>query len=172
MSKKYHHEIGYETLQNDFKVYQKQTPKGVSLVKSGKYIKLQFKTPNKTRSKYECNCAFTIDGMTSAVQKSYKVSEALKSFDSESEFWEWYDREIKEEVDLENDLKTFAECIAVVENDFWSRPDRRKRKRDKNNPSDQSSWYDTYNRFYKHLPQDKVINLKDILGNWTEKIIP
>ncbi|MGF1539220.1 MAG: hypothetical protein ACFCU5_02025 [Pleurocapsa sp.] len=101
--------------------------------------------------------------MTSAVQKSYKVKEALESFDSESEFWAWYNREIKEEVSLENDLKTFGECIAVVEDDFWSRPDRRKRKRDKSNPSDLSSWYDTYERFYKHLPHETIINLKDIL---------
>jgi hypothetical protein len=60
MSKDYNHEIGYETLLNDFKVYQNQTPKGITLVRSGKYIKLQFKTPNKTRRKYDCNCTFSI----------------------------------------------------------------------------------------------------------------
>ncbi len=52
--------------------------------------------------------------------------------------------------------------IAIVEDDFWSRPDRRKQKRDKNNPSDLSSWNDASNRFYKHLPQDRPVNLKDI----------
>jgi integrase len=163
MSKDYNHEIGYNTLLNDFKLYQNQSPKGITLVRSGKYIKLQFKTPNKTRSKYDCNCSFTIDGMISAVQKAYKVSEALKQFDSESEFWVWYDREIKEEASLTNDLLTFEQCIAVIENDFWERPDRRKCKRDKNNPSDLRSYERTYDCFYKLLPQDKVINLKDIL---------
>jgi len=34
--------------------------------------------------------------------------------------------------------------------------------RDRNNPSDVSSLYDTYGRFYKHLPQDKIVNLSDI----------
>jgi hypothetical protein len=63
MSKDYNHEIGYKTLLNDFKVYQNQTPKGITLVRSGKYIKLQFKMPNKTHSKYDCNCTFSIDGM-------------------------------------------------------------------------------------------------------------
>ncbi len=61
--------------------------------------------------------------------------------------------------------------IALIENDFWSRPDRRKRKRDKDNPSDLSSWNDSYNRFYKHLPQDKAVNLKDIqttLEKWNQ----
>ncbi len=52
--------------------------------------------------------------------------------------------------------------IALIEDDFWARPDRRGRKRDKNNPSDLSSWNDAYKRFYKHLPQDKTVNLKDI----------
>ncbi|MEM7590577.1 MAG: hypothetical protein AAF383_03485 [Cyanobacteria bacterium P01_A01_bin.83] len=62
MSKEYNYEVGYETLQKDFEVYRKQTPKGVTLVKGGKNIYLQFKTPNKTRSKYKCNCTFSIDG--------------------------------------------------------------------------------------------------------------
>ena len=82
--------------------------------------------------------------MVSALSKAHKVSEALKSFTSESEFWEWYDKEIKEVGKIENDLLTFRDVIALVEDDFWSRNDRRKQKRDENNPSDLSSWNDTY----------------------------
>ena len=89
----------------------------------------------------------------------------------------WYG-EIKETNKVENDLLTFRDAIAqrllrrprsaslreiaIIEDDFWSRPDRRKQKRDKNNPSDLSSWNDTYNRFYKYLPQNKPVNLKYI----------
>jgi hypothetical protein len=86
MSKKYNYEIGYETLLDEFKRYQKQTPKGVSLVQSGKFVKLQFKTTNKTRSKYDCNCTFTLDGIRDAYSKACKVAEALKTIDSETEF--------------------------------------------------------------------------------------
>ena len=101
--------------------------------------------------------------MVSALNKAHKVAEALKTFTSESEFWEWYDKEIKEIGKIENDLLTFKDAIAVIENDFWECHDRRKQKRDKNNPSDLSSWNDTYYRFYKHLPSlDKAVNLKDI----------
>ncbi len=94
--KEYNHEIGYESLLADFKRYRKQCPKGVSLAKDRNSILLQFKIGDKSRSKYGCNCSFTLDGMVSALSKAHKVSESLKTFTSESEFWEWYNREIKE----------------------------------------------------------------------------
>ena len=163
MSKDYNHEIGYESLLSDFKRYQKQSPRGVGLTKKGNTIVLQFKVGKGNRKQYGCNCTFTLDGMVSALLKAHKVSEALKIFTSESEFWEWYDKEIKEIGKIENDLLTFRDAIALIEDDFWNRNDRRKQKRDKNNPSDLSSWNDTYWRFYKHLPLlDKAVNLKDI----------
>ena len=61
--------------------------------------------------------------------------------------------------------------IAVVENEFWSRKDRRGNKRVKGHPSHEESYKDTYGQFYKYLPQDKVINLKDIqivLNRWQQ----
>ncbi len=169
MSAKYNHEIGYESLLSDFKRYQKQSPRGVSLKRNRNTINLQFKIGDATRKPYGCNCTFTLDGMVSALSKAHKVNEALKTIKSESEFWEWYNKEIKEIGKIENDLLTFRNAIALIEDDFWARPDRRGRKRDKNNPSDLSSWNDAYKRFYKHLPQDKTVNLKDIqitLGRW------
>ena len=164
MSKDYNHEFGYESLLADFRRYKKQSPRGITLVRAKNNIYLQFKTPNKSRSKYGCNCSFTLDGMVSALSKANKVSEALKTFTSESEFWEWYDKEIKEVGKLENDLLTFRDAIAVVEDDFWKRKDRRGNKRIKGHPSHERSWNDTYWRFYKYLPQDKIISLKDVLN--------
>ncbi|MGV2830458.1 hypothetical protein [Myxosarcina sp. GI1(2024)] len=101
--------------------------------------------------------------MRSALIKANKVAEALKKFDTESEFWKWYDREIKEESQLENNLIMFSEAIGVVEEDFWDRPSRTGRVRDKSNPSDLASWRDTYGRFYKHLPPSKLVNLTDVM---------
>ena len=169
MSKDYNHEIGYETLQKDFEVYKKQAPRGVTLVKGGNSVYLQFKTPNKPRSKYRCNCTFSLDGMIDAVRKASRVKEKLESLTSEVEFWSWYDKEIKQESQLADDRLTFAEAIAKVENDFWGRPDRRKRKRDRSNPSDISSWNDTYGRFYKYLPKNKLMSTKaitEVLSKW------
>ena len=108
---KYNHEIGYENLLSDFKRYQKQSPKGVSLRRNRNTINLKFKIGDKSRRDYGCNCTFTLDGMVSALSKAHKVGEALKTFTSESEFWEWYDREIKEVGKVENDLLTFRDAI-------------------------------------------------------------
>ena len=155
--------IGYETLLVDFKRYQKQTPKGVSMSRKNGNIYFKFTVGSK-RGEYACNCSFTLDGMVSALSKAHKVADALKSFTSESEFREWYDREIKEVGKIENDLLTFRDAIAVVEDDFWRRKDRRGNKRIKGHPSHERSYRETYGRFYEHLPQHKAINLKDIIA--------
>ena len=171
MSKEYNHEVGYETLRADFKVYKKQTPRGITLVKGGNNIYLQFKTPNTPRSKYSCNCTFSVDGMIDAVRKASKVKERLEGLTSEVEFWEWYDKEIKNESQLVDDRLTFGEAIKKVEDDFWSRPSRTKRKRDKSNPSDYSSWRETYGRFFDALPENKEVTIKDLLNslsNWNK----
>jgi hypothetical protein len=83
----------------------------VTLVKGGNSIYLQFKTPNKPRSKYRCNCTFTLDGIIDAVRKASKVKEKLESLTSEVEFWGWYDKEIKQESQLKDDRLTFGEAI-------------------------------------------------------------
>ena len=163
MSEKYNHEIGYETLLTDFKRYRKQSPKGISLARDRNSILLQFKIGDKPRSKYGCNCSFTLDGMVSALSKAHKVADSLKTLKSESEFWEWYDREIKEINKVENDLLTFREAIAVVENDFWRRRDRRGNKRIKGHPSHEKSWTKTYGDYFKPLPLNEYLSLKGIL---------
>ena len=143
MSKDYTNEIGYESLLSDFGRYQKQTPRGVGMTRKGQNIYLQFKTPNTARKPYACGCTFTLDGMVDALKKSNKVAEALKNLTSEVEFWQWYDKEIKQESQLVDDQRTFIQAVTEVERDFWDRPSRTKRKRDKSSPSDQSSWYRT-----------------------------
>lgn len=105
-----------------------------------------------------------LDGMVEALKKTKLVKERLENLRSEVEFWEWYDKEIKNESQLVDDRLTFKEAIKKVEDDFWRRPDRRKCKRDKSNPSDQSSLYDTYTLYYKRLPENEILNLKTILA--------
>ena len=163
MGTNYNNEIGYESLLADFKRYQKQTPKGVSLQnKRNKTIVLKFKINGQSKS-WGCNCSFTLDGMVDALRKANKVSEALKRIDSLTEFEQWYKSEILEANEIKNDSLTFGEAIKAVEDDFWSRPSRTKRVRSKNHPSDLSSYHETYGRFYKHLPENKTVNIEDIV---------
>ena len=133
------------------------------MTRKGQNIYLQFKTPNTKRKPYACNCSFTLDGMVEALRKSKQVKEQLEGLTSEVEFWEWYDKEIKNESQLVDDRLTFGEAIKKVEDDFWSRPDRRGNKRVKGHPSPETSYYNTYGCFYKHLPETKEVNLTDIM---------
>ena len=162
MSKEYNYETRYETLQSEWKIQCKRTPRGVTLAKGGNNIYLQFKTPNTTRSKYKCACMFTENGIHEAVRKSHLVKAKLTNLTSEVEFWDWYKKEIEEESRLVNDRITFGEAIKKVEDDFWSRLSRTKRKRDKASPSDLSSWYDTYGSFYKWLDPNEEVSLSQI----------
>ena len=162
MSKDYNFEIGYENLRKDWEVYKKQAPRGVTLVKGGNNIYLQFKTPNTPRSKHKCNCTFSIDGMNDSVRKANKVKEKLDNLSSETEFWDWYKKEVEQESQLADDRLTFEEAIKKVEDDFWSRSTKTKRTRDKKSPSDINSWDKTYGTFYRHLPKEKLFNLADI----------
>jgi hypothetical protein len=74
MGTDYNHEIGYETLQKDFRRYQKETPRGVSLQnRRNKTIILKFKVNGQSKSK-GCNCTFTLDGMVEALRKSKLVA--------------------------------------------------------------------------------------------------
>jgi hypothetical protein len=163
MGTDYNHEVGYESLLVDFRRYQGQAPKGVSLQnKRGKTIILRFKVGDKFKSP-GCNCSFTLDGMVEALSKAHKVAEKLKASTSETEFEQWYESEILEKNAVANDQLTFAEAIAVVEEDFWARPSRTGRVRDKNCASDRDSLYRTYGCFYMHLPGSRIVNLVDIL---------
>ncbi len=115
MSKDYNHEIGYETLLFDFQRYKKQTPKGITLVKEGQNIYLQFKTTNKSRSKYKCDCSFTLDGMVEALSKAHKVADKLKESSSETEFWLWYDSTIKESINNLNRKMAVIRATARID---------------------------------------------------------
>ena len=163
MSNDYTKEIGYESLLADFKRYQKQTPRGVGMTRKGQNIYLQFKTPNTSRKPYACNCSFTLDGMVEALKKSKQVKEQLDNLKSEVEFWDWYDKEIKNESQLVDDRLTFGEAIAKVENDFWGRLSRTKQPRSKDNPSDVNSYYEVYGKFYKKLPEASLFDLSSIM---------
>ena len=160
---------GYESLLDDFKRYQKRTPKGISLKRNRNTINLQFKVGDIPRKPYGCNCNFTLDGMVSALSKAHKVADALKQFTSLTEFWKWYDKEIKEIGKIENDVITFRKAIAIVEDDFWKRKDRRGNKRIKGHPSHEKSWAKTYGDYFKHLPLNENFSLKGILKTIEEK---
>ena len=170
--------IGYERLLELFNDAQKNSPQGVGLKRKGsgsrQRIYLRFKVGDKARQPYACNCTFTLDGIASASKKAVLVAEKLSSCTSEVEFWEWYNKEIKEVSNIKNDILTFGEVITKIENEFFNGYRLFKKppeKRDRNHPSDLASWNTVYFQYYQHLPSEKTVNLKDIqdtLSRWNQ----
>lgn len=57
--------------------------------------------------------------ITDALKKAHWVATAITLFSSETPFLTWYDDVILEKNVVKNDLITFAEAIAKVEQSYW-----------------------------------------------------
>lgn len=158
--------IGYERILDYFKQAQKECPKGVGLKKdskaSGSYITLQFRLGDKRVNK-ACGCNLTMQGISDSLRKANLVASALESFSSETQFLTWYDDVILEKNIVKNDLITFGEAIAKVEQSYWNGYTKKRQKRDRDNPSAKNTWYQVYEVFYKLLPQDAIVNFTDVM---------
>ncbi|MEG4534669.1 hypothetical protein [Microcoleus sp. D2_18a_D3] len=159
--------IGYERILDYFKQAQKECPKGVGLKKDskakGSYITLQFKLGDKRVNK-TCGCYLTMQGITDALRKTHLVASALQSFSSESQFLSWYDDVILEKNVVKNNLMTFGEAVAKVEQEYWDGRTKRRQQRDRSSISQQYSWRCVYGDYFKLLPEDRIVNLSDILS--------
>ena len=159
--------IGYERILDYFKQAQKECPKGVGLKKDskakGSYITLQFKLGDKRVNK-TCGCYLTMQGITDALRKAHLVGSALESFSSETRFLAWYDDVILEKNVIKNDLITFSDAVAKVEREYWDGRTKRRQQRDRSSISQQYSWRCVYGDYFKLLPEDRVVNLADILS--------
>lgn len=159
--------IGYERILDYFKQAQKECPKGVGLKKDskakGSYITLQFKLGDKRVNK-TCGCYLTMQGITDALRKAHLVASALQSFSTETQFLSWYDDVILEKNVVKNDLMTFSEAIAKVEKEYWDGRTKRRQQRNRSSISQQYSWRCVYGDYFKLLPQDRIVNLSDIVS--------
>ncbi|MGI0483040.1 hypothetical protein ACN4EE_19930 [Geminocystis sp. CENA526] len=96
MSKKQNTEYkGYQEIIDYFKLIKSQMPKGISVLVEGKRLYFQFKTKNKSRSKYTTGENYTILGLNRCLEKAILIDRQLKNYESEIEFWSWYDETIK-----------------------------------------------------------------------------
>ncbi|HEY9864341.1 MAG TPA: hypothetical protein V6D21_09230, partial [Candidatus Obscuribacterales bacterium] len=154
---------------------QKECPKGVALkLERKKYLMLQFVYPcSGKRNSKSCGVQFTIPGIYEALDKAWKVSDALKRFQTSSEFWDWYNSEILKENKIVNDLKTYREIFAEIEDKFFNGKHRntgRQRERDVTKPggiSDNKSFHQTYSVYLERFTDlDKNPTWEDIKAVW------
>jgi len=126
---------------------QKSTPKGIRITQVRGRLNLRFKTATKSgNSDIACNEDFTRDGCVNALAKALTVSDKLKTLESESEFWEWYESEIKGTQTLVDDYLTIGQAIEVVRDSFLSGVD--KRGNDRSDEKSQTNTLAVYQQCY------------------------
>jgi integrase len=162
--------VGFEALLEVFKQASKQCPKGIGLKRDSKngknYLLFNLTLPSGKRITKPTGEDFSESGFWLALAKANQVNEKIKSGITDDDFLKWYDLEVlgKNRANRETvKSRTWKEAIAILENYFWNKIDKRtKKRRDKNHPSHQSIWERQYEMFIKYLPIDNPISLDDI----------
>ena len=125
----------YEDIMVTWSRCKNEWPKGVrGKLEDGKRISLQFADPaTGKRVGKATGCELTTRGILQAIEKAHKVADALKRFDTTTEFWDWYNTEILGKKQLENDLRTYRQIFQEIEDEYFNGRHRntgRKRSRD------------------------------------------
>ena len=167
--------VDHELVRAYLKACQKSTPKGVSISKQGNRLYLRFKTATKPATANNgCNESFTRDGCVNALAKALSVSNALGTSTSESEFWEWYEGEVKGVKTLENDIITIGQAVEIVESNYFNGYDKRGRSRndEKSKTNSKSGYHQTYGAYYSKLNPSLSLTaenlISEIMRNWEE----
>ncbi|MBP0031494.1 hypothetical protein, partial [Roseofilum sp. Guam] len=144
----------------------------------GNRLYLRFKTATKPATvNNSCNEGFTRDGCVNALAKTLATAEALRNMDSESEFWSWYEMEIKGAVSLENDIITIGDAIEMVRQNYLSGYDKcgRDRSEEKLRTNTLSIYNKTYGSHHKKLnPKLRLTGenvISELTRNWGQLIV-
>ncbi|MDJ1169854.1 hypothetical protein PMG71_10490, partial [Roseofilum sp. BLCC_M154] len=170
--------VDHELIRAYLKACQKSTPKGIRITNTRNRLNLRFKTATKSgNSDIACNEDFTRDGCVNALAKSLAVSDKLKELESESEFWEWYEVEIKGVKTLENDIITIGEAIELVKSNYLSGYDKcgRNRADKKLRVNTLAIYSKTYGNHYQKLNPELKLTAENLISgiksNWGQLII-
>lgn len=170
--------VDHELVRLYLKACQKSTPKGIRITNTRNRLNLRFKTATKSgNSDIACNEDFTRDGCVNALAKSLAVSDKLKELESESEFWEWYEVEIKGVTTLENDIILIGQAIELVRSSYLSGYDKcgRNRADEKLKINTLAIYNKTYgNHFGKLTPELRLTGeniISEIKRNWGQLVI-
>ncbi|MBP0009366.1 hypothetical protein [Roseofilum sp. Belize Diploria] len=169
--------VDHELVRTYLKNCQKSTPKGVSISKNRSRLSLRFKAASKSQtSDNGCNESFTCDGCVNALAKALAVSDKLKNTETESEFWSWYESEIKGTVSLENDIITIGEAIEIVKTNYINGYDKcgRDRSEEKLKTNTLANYHLTYGKHYAKLNSELRLTGENIISevtrNWGQLI--
>ncbi|MBP0007578.1 MULTISPECIES: hypothetical protein [unclassified Roseofilum] len=159
--------VDHELVRIYLKACQKSTPKGVSISKQGNRLYLRFKTATKTATAdNSCNEDFTRDGCINALAKALAVFDKLKGTDKESEFWSWYETQIKGNTSLENDIITIGDAIEVVKKQFFKDYDKVGRDRSDSSldTNSKASYQEAYGVFHSKLNPELKLTADNLIS--------
>ncbi|MDJ1168313.1 hypothetical protein PMG71_02610 [Roseofilum sp. BLCC_M154] len=170
--------VDHELVRGYLKACQKTSPKGIRITNTRNRLNLRFKTATKSgNSDIACNEDFTRDGCVNALAKSLAVSDKLKELESESEFWEWYEVEVKGVKPLENDIITIGEAIELVKSTYLSGYDKcgRDRRDPKLSTSVKGKYHSAYGKHHQKLNPELRLTAENLISeikrNWGQLII-
>ena len=165
--------VNHELVRAYLKACQKSTPKGVSISKNRSRLSLRFKVASKSQtSDNGCNENFTRDGCINTLAKALAVFNQLKEFDKESEFWSWYESEIKGAQVLVDDVLTIGDAIEIVKANYLNGYDKcgRKRSDEKSKVNILAGYHQAYGTYHQKLnPALKLTGeniISEIMRNW------
>ncbi len=162
--------VDHELVRAYLKASQKSTPKGIRIVSSGNRLYLRFKTATKPATvNNSCNEGFTRDGCINALAKALVVFDKLKEIETESEFWSWYESEIKGAVSLENDIITIGDAIEIVKKNYLNGYDKCSRNRGdkKVKINTLANYHSTYGVFFSRLNSSFRLSGENIISELT-----
>ena len=170
--------VGHELARSYLKACQTSTPKGVSISRNRNRLSLRFKLVSKSQtSDNGCNEDFTRDGCVNALAKALLVAHKLNECETESEFWSWYETQIKGTVSLENDIITIGQAIEIVKKNYLSGFDKCGRNRGdaKLAVNTLATYHQTYGAYYSKLNLNLKLTgenlISEITKNWSQLII-
>ncbi|MBP0027970.1 hypothetical protein, partial [Roseofilum sp. Guam] len=167
--------VDHELVRIYLKACQKSTPKGISISKKGNRLYLRFKTSSKSATAdNSCNEDFTRDGCINTLAKVLAVFDKLKEIETESEFWSWYESEIKGAISLENDIITIGDAIEMVKKNYLSGYDKcdRDRSNEKLRTNTLANYHSTYGKHFDKLNPKLQLTGENIISelnrNWSQ----
>jgi len=162
--------VDHELVRAYLKACQKSTPKGIRITQVRGRLYLRFKTATKSgNSDTACNEDFTRDGCINALAKALAVSDKLKNTETESEFWEWYESEIKGTVSLEDDIITIGDAIEIVKTNYLSGYDKcgRNRSDEKFKVNTLATYHQTYGAYHSRLNPELKLTGENVISEIT-----
>jgi len=167
--------VNHELVRQYLKACQASTPRGVSISKNRNRLSLRFKLDSKSQTVNNgCNEDFTRDGCVNALAKALFVAHKLNECELQSEFWSWYELQIKGNTSLKDDIITIGQAIEIVKSNYINGFDKcgRNRNDEKSRINTLANYQLTYGNHYQKLNPELRLNgenlISEITRNWSE----